>query len=306
LPAGVTMKPQWIPAGQKQATVVLSAGGDARPWTGAIRIVGTAVINGDKLVREVRSATMTYPVPQQNIPAVSRLDRSLVLAVRDKAPFNVALGKEQFVVAAGAKITIPVKVTRFSAAAKANLQLAALNLPQGFTFPNFPLPAGKDSGDATLNIPNGAKPGKYAIVLRAQTGIPGKPNPPKGPRLLAQPSTPISIIVLPKQLAKLSVPNTVKLNIGQKTMIPVTLARLFEFDGPFTVELILPPNTKGLQGSGAVRVAADQNEAKILLTADGDAPPGTRQNLVIRATGTFHGTAIVQEAKFNVNVVKTK
>lgn len=306
LPAGVTMKPQLIPAGQKQAAVVVSAAPDARPWTGAIRIVGTAVIGGDKLVREVRSATITYPVPQQNIPAISRLDRTLVLAVRDKAAFNLSLGKDQFVVPPGGKVAIPVKLTRYAAGAKANLQLAALNLPQGFTFPNFPLPAGKDSGDATLNIPNGARPGKYSIVLRAQTGVPGKPNPPKGPRLLAQPSTPVTIIVMPKQVAKLSVPTNIKLNIGKNTTIPVTLARLFEFDGPFTVELILPPDTKGLQGSGEVRVAADKSEAKVMLAAAADAPPGTRQNLVIRATAMFHGTAIVHEAKFNVNVVKTK
>lgn len=306
LPDGVSMKPQIIPAGQKQAALVLSAGPEAAAWTGAIRIVGTAVIAGEKKVREVRSATITYPVQQQNVPAVSRLDRSLVLAVRDKAPFNLALSKDQFTATPGGRITIPVKLTRYTAAAKANLQLVALNLPQGFNFPNLAIPAGKDAIDANLNVPNGARPGKYSIVFRAQTGIPGKPQPPKGPRVLAQPSTPISIIVLPKQVAKLSVPNNIKLTVGKTTAIPVTLGRLFDYDGPFTVQLIIPPGTKGLQGADEVRLGADKNESKLTLSATPDASPGTRPNLVVRATAVFHGTTIVHEAKFNVNVVKGK
>lgn len=308
VPPGMTMKPQVLPAGQKQVPIVLSAGPSAAPWTGSIRILGTATVGGEKLVREVRSATMTWPVAQANLPAVSRLDRSLALAIRDQAPLSLSVGKEQFVAQAGGKIAIPVKVTRYSANAKAALQLTALNLPQALVFPkNLSLAANQDSGEAILNVQNNAQPGKYSLVLRAQTGTPGKqpPKGPKGQKLVTQSSPPISILILPKQVAKLSVPNNVKITAGQKTPVTINVGRLFNYDGAFDVKLVLPPDAKGIQAT-ATQIGEDKNEGSVTLTAAADAPPGTRANLVVRATAMFHGTAIVQEAKFNLTVVKGK
>ncbi len=311
LPAGVTMAPQVLPAGisatSKQTFLVLSAGPDADPWTGSIRIVGTATVGGQKLVREVRSATMTFAVPQLNILAASRLDRSLVLAVRDRAPFNLALGKAQFITTQGGKVSVPVTVTWFSKDAKAALTLTALNLPQGITLKNLTLAPGKDSGEAVLEVQNAAKPGKYTVVLRAQSGIPGKLplRGPKGQNLIAQPSSPIAITIVPKQLARLSVPDNVKVAAGKETTLPVKVGRLFDYTGPFAVQVIVPAGTKGIQADEAM-IGADQNGGSLVLRAAAGAAPGARPNIVVRATAMFHGIAIVHEAKFTVTVVKGK
>ena len=86
LPPGVTCPPQIVGAGmQADARWSSAPPPTPPPWTGEIKVKGTATINGQTVVREARPASITWPVqPRQNIPTVSRLDRSLVLAVREQ------------------------------------------------------------------------------------------------------------------------------------------------------------------------------------------------------------------------------
>src|SRR5262249_31124551 len=89
LPSGVVCQPQVVGTNVKQSLLVLSAAADAPDWAGEIKVKGTATFNGQPLVREARPAGVVWPVPpQNNIPTFSRLDRNLVLAVREKAPYN--------------------------------------------------------------------------------------------------------------------------------------------------------------------------------------------------------------------------
>src|SRR5439155_2573208 len=130
LPPGVGLKPQVIAPGQKQAVVVVHAEPNAARWAGAIKIVGSATSKGQKLAREVRSATITWPVAQANIPTLTRLDRELCLAVRDKAVYTLVADKDKIVVNQGEKITIPVKLIG-NDNFKGNVQIAAIGGPPG-------------------------------------------------------------------------------------------------------------------------------------------------------------------------------
>ena len=90
LPAGVTCPPQAIAPTQKHAALVFSAAATAAPAVAAVTVKGTATVAGQPLVREARSATISWSVqPGQNVPTISRLDRQTVIAVRDKAPFKI-------------------------------------------------------------------------------------------------------------------------------------------------------------------------------------------------------------------------
>src|SRR5262249_4882029 len=105
LPPGVTCSPQVVGIGQRQGSLVLHATDDAPPWTGGIQVKGTAVIAGQQVVREARPASITWPTQeQQNIPTITRLDRNLVLAVRDKAPFRVTATADKSVITQGSKV----------------------------------------------------------------------------------------------------------------------------------------------------------------------------------------------------------
>src|SRR5262249_25914249 len=144
LPPGVTLPPQTVPAGQSVGALVLAADATAKPWTGPVRVLATATINGTKVVREVRSATISWPVPTPNIPTITRLDRELVLAVRDRPPFTLTTGVPEITVAMGQPITVPLKLKRLAPDFKTPVQVVGLNLPDSLIAQPVTLAPGKD------------------------------------------------------------------------------------------------------------------------------------------------------------------
>lgn len=178
LPEKVTCPPQTIGGNAKQAAVVVGASADAPVATGSFRITGTATINGEKVVREARPATITWPA-QQNVTPVARLDRSLVLAVREQAPFSLTIKADQEAVVAGDKLKLTVKAERHWPDMKGNIQLSALSMPANMTLPpQLPmLTSGKDEATLTLDVKAAVAPGTYTVVLRGQAQVPFSRDP---------------------------------------------------------------------------------------------------------------------------------
>jgi hypothetical protein len=312
LPAGVTCPPQVLGPALRQATLVLSAAADAPPFTGEIRIKGTATINGQPVVREARAASVTWPLqPQAGIPALARLDRALVLAVRDKAPWGVATSLDKTVLMHGDKATLTATLTRVWPDFKVPLQLAPIDLPAGLVVNNNqPVTIAPNAATAALPVVANANvpPGQYNIVLRGTAQIPFNKDPKapqKPPINVVQVSLPVVLTVVPKQVAAVTVasPNmTVK--AGTQAEVVVRVARMFDYAGELKLQVVLPPAIKGLSVADAV-IPAGQNEAKIVVKVTADAAPGNRPDLVVRATAVVAGNlTTTQEAKFAVNVVK--
>jgi hypothetical protein len=316
LPTGVTCPSQVLGPNLRHAALVLSAAPTAPAWTGEIKVKGTAVINGRTVVHEARPASITWPVPQpQGIPAVSRLDRSLVLAVRDKAPFGLTATADKSVVVQGTKVNVALKLARLWPDFKVPLQVAALDfqthLPQNLAFNNnqpITIPAGKDTATAVLDVRGNVLPGTYNVVLQGTAQLPYNKDPmakQKQPVPLVQPATPLVITVLPKQVANLSVADanpTVK--AGGQVELVVRVARLNDYAGEFKVKLVLPPGVKGVEASETT-IAAGQTEAKLILKVPAGTALGNRPNLVVQAVATLQGNIPLRhETKINVNVVK--
>jgi hypothetical protein len=121
---------------------------------------------------------------------------------------------------------------------------------------------------------------------------------------VVQPTTPLLLTILPKEVARLSVPPNVNVKIGAQAELVVTLTRLHDFKDAVKVQLILPPNEKGINAA-EVTVPAGQNQAKLIVSAPANAPPGNRANLVVRATAVINGNVtLTNEAKVNINVLK--
>src|SRR5205085_5286003 len=107
LPPGLSCPPQTLGGEVRQGQLVVSASPGAPPWTGTIRIKGTAVIQGQKVVHEARSASIVWPMlPQFGVPTLSRLDRELLLAVRGPAPFKLNTSIDKPAVVQGDKTTL--------------------------------------------------------------------------------------------------------------------------------------------------------------------------------------------------------
>jgi hypothetical protein len=312
LPKGVTCPPQVLGAGQRQTTLVLSAAADAPRATGEIKIKGTAVIKGQTVTHEARPASIVWPIqPQQNIPTVSRLDRSLLLAVRDKAPFGLTASIDKATLVQGDKGTIALKLARIWPDFKVPLQVVVADpVPNLLVNNNQPInmAPGNDAASMPVVVNPNAPPGTYNIVLRGFAQFPYNKDPKvpqKPPTPVLLPSTPVTLTVLPKVVATVTAtaPNP-NIKAGAQGEVIVKVARMYDYAGDFKVQLVLPPNLKGVSAAD-VTIAAGADEAKLVVQAAADAAPGPRPDLVVRATAMVNGTlATVQEAKVTVNVVK--
>ena len=84
----------------------------------------------------------------------------------------------------------------------------------------------------------------------------------------------------------------------------VKVARQYDYADAFKVELVLPPNVKGVSAD-VLTIPAGQNEAKMLLRVAPGTPPANLQNLTLRATAVVNGNVpLVHEMKFNVVIAK--
>jgi hypothetical protein len=310
LPPGIKVQPQIVMPAQKQALVVVSAEADAKPWAGAITLVATATIDGQQVVRAVRSATVTWPVPAVNVPAISRLDHSLAVAVIDKGPFNLIAMDDKITVQQGDKFQIQLKLERYAKDFTQTVQVVPLNLPTNTPPQPVAMPAGKDTltlvYDTKGVAPGGLQPGTYTWVFRAQATIVGAKGgvPKKANILVTAASSPVTVTIVPKEVGKVAVGNqTPTVKVGGKVEVPITVARLYDYGGDFKMELILPPGTKGISAEAAT-IPASQDTGKLVITAAPDATLGVRSNLTVRLTAMVSGHPVTQEKKLNVNVVK--
>jgi hypothetical protein len=313
LPKGVTCPPQLVGPGLRQTELVLSATPDAPFWTGVIKVKGTATINGRTVVHEARPASITLPLPQP-IPAISRLERELVLAVRDKAPFNLSTSVDKSIALQGSKVNLTLKLTRLWPDFKTPLQVIPFE-PQSHYPPNLTInnnqPLGmdpkKDTATAVINIPANVPPGTYNLNLRGTAQMPYNKDPmakEKPNTNLLQPAAAVTLTVVPQQVATLSVNNAnPPLKVGGQAELVVRVARMHDFAGEFKVQLVLPANVKGVVAD-PVTIAAGKDEAKLILKAPADAAMGNRPDLIVRAVATLQGFPLTHETKINVNVTK--
>lgn len=312
LPAGVTCAPQNVGPNLKQSILTLEAAPTAAAWAGEFKIKGTATINGQPVAREARPASVTWPVPpQQGIPTVTRLDRNLMLAVRDKAPFRLESQLAKSVALQGEKVPLTLKLTRLWPDFKAALQVTYADpIPNLVVNNNQPIavPADKNEAKVDVTINAGMAPGTYTLELRGSAQIPFNKDPmaKQKPNInVMLPASPTVITILPKQVATLSLANAaVTGKPGTQSEVVVKIARQADFAGQFKVQLVVPANIKGVSAD-EIAIAAGQNEGKLIVKIAADAAPGNRPDLIVRATAMQNGNVPTpHETKLAVNVVK--
>jgi hypothetical protein len=173
LPEGVSCPPQTIAAGQKQGVLVLSAAANASLWAGEIRVKGMAAIDDKKVEREARAATITWPLPQNQVgPTITRLDAGLVLAVAEQGPFALSIAQKTATAKPGTKVTIPLKLARSRADFKVPVQVSVFGLPGNpLQQPKITIPADRTEGEGVVDVKPNVPPGVYTIVFRGQAQV---------------------------------------------------------------------------------------------------------------------------------------
>lgn len=300
LPKGVSIKPQVISGQQKQAAVVVSIAADAPAFTGPIELEATATVDGKKLTRSVRGATITYPVSLPTIPAVARVDHEIVLAIRDAAKYALIPSTDKIVIRQGEKVAVSLKLQTLHPDFKATVQATGVGLPTGMNLQPTTLTLDKEIA-LTFDSKTPVPPGNYTLVLRGQTQAvaPKQPLPKGGPANIVEHAPPISLIIVPKQVFDLTAPGeAINLDRGKNVESVVKLNRLFPSDGP--IEIVLGPGAKGIT-LDPLKLKGDETEVKLKFHAAADAPVGTA-NVTVRISGRVHDFDIANDAKLSIAV----
>jgi hypothetical protein len=319
LPPGVTCAPQTMGVGVRQATLVVQAADTAAPAVAEVRIKGTATIAGQPVVREARPGSIVWPLvqPQAVSPTISRADRSLVLAVRDKtfAPYRLEPVLDKVILQQGDKANLTLKATRLWPTLKTPITAQVVDMPANLLVNNnqvATIPGDKNEVGVPVVVNAGAVPGVYNLVFRSTPGqvpytrAPMDPKQPAKPTNVIQASAPVTLTVLPKTVAAVTL-NSQALNakIGMPVEVVVKVARQFDFAGEFKVQLVLPANMKGVSAPDVV-IPAGKDEAKLVLNIPADAMPGPRAGLIVRTTALLAGNlpAVQDAPPLSVNVTK--
>lgn len=314
LPAGVTCAPQVLGGPLKETTLVLTAAPGAAAFAGEIKVKGTAQIAGQPVVREARPGGIVWPLPPPNVaPALARIERGIWLSVRGQAPFNLTAAIDKPALAQGDKGTLTVNLARIWPDFKTPLTAQAIvtELPAGLTLNNnaaITIAPGAAAGTLPIVVAPTTPPGTYNLFVKATSQIPYNKDPKaaqKPPTNVVQSSTAVTLSVLPKTLATVTLATpapTVK--AGASAEFTVRVARQFSYDGPFTVQIVVPPAVKDVTAAQAT-IPPGKDEAKLMLAVPAGAAPGGRAGLIARVTAMYEGkTPVVHDVMFNVNVVK--
>jgi len=310
LPAGVSATPQVVGPGQKQGVFVVSAAPDTQPWTGTIKVQGTALIQGRKVVHDARPATITWPVTKPTIPTISRIDHELVLAVRERAPFSLNAEMTDTVAVQGGQVTIPIKLFRQDPANKTPTTLSIAPAGPGLTPKRNAqpqtVPPGKDTANIVFTVNPAALPGDYTLVVVGQTQVPyvGDPKAKQKTNVfMSQPSNPVRLSVLPKQWATVA-PASLMVKPGSETKATVKVAAYHDLVKELRCQFILPPKIAGIHVDGAI-VKPGEMQAELIFHTDLGVNSGRISGGIMRVSGKINGkTPIAQDIKFNLTVAK--
>jgi hypothetical protein len=311
LPAGTKAEPLTINESLNRASLVILGEENAAETASIPKITGTATVNGKKITREAIPVSIVWPlVANQNIVAISRVDRGVVAEVRDKNFLTMKATIDKNKIVQGDKGTIKVVIVKRDPEMKAAILIEPVDLPANFVNNNKAISIAPAANDGTIpvTVPVTQTPGVYSILLRGQTNL-GFAKDAAGKQKAAvnivSVITPLELTVLPKALGEFSVTNTgVQVKAGAEGKLELKVKRLHNYEGTYKIEVVIPANAKGIvlePSEFAINSEATQIKVKVAA----DAMPGPRNDIVLKFKGMFLGKdEIIAELKANVSVVK--
>lgn len=311
LPAGTKAEPLTINESLNRASLVIVGEENAAESISIPKITGTSTVNGKKITREAIPVSIVWPmVANQNIVAISRVDRGIVAEVRDKNFLTMKATIDKNKIVQGDKGTIKVVIVKRDPEMKAPISIEPVDLPANFVNNNKAISIAPAANDGTIpvTVPATQNPGVYSIVLRGQTNL-GFPKDAAGKQKAAvnfvSVISPLELTVLPKALGEFSIVNNgVQVKAGSEGKLELKVKRLHNYEGTYKVEVVVPANLKGIVLE-PTEFATNSDSTLIKVKVAADAMPGPRNDIPLKFKGMFMGKdEIIAELKANVSVVK--
>jgi hypothetical protein len=170
LPAGVTADPLTIGPGMKSGTLIVTAAADAPIGDSEFTIVAKSQVASAEVERVCRGGAGMWDTA--NTPLIARMTRSLVLSVRETAPFRVTATAKNTTLKQGDPLVVDCHVDR-RPDVKVDIQLngRGFPLPLGMEVPLTKVAVGAAEGSVTLQTGK-LPPGPYSICINGEGQVP--------------------------------------------------------------------------------------------------------------------------------------
>ena len=169
-PAGLTVRPGTIAAGQTTGAFTMTASPDASFAAAPLKLVGRG--SGAEGPFERLATKPTVYAQQNNVPMNSIEHFGLVAAPALAPPVALEAPSAPIEIPHGFSATVPVKIVRTTGADSA-LEITALPLPAGLAVPKASIAAKAAEGKVTVNAAVAAPLGTTTLVLQAKGKLGG-------------------------------------------------------------------------------------------------------------------------------------
>jgi len=300
LPPGVTCAGSTIGTGQSATRLILVAAEDAEPWSGEIKIIGTARIGDADVVRHARGATVIWG----GTPAVVRSAGQVVLSVGAIAPLGITAQVDRVELVQSSQLNIPLAIARREGFT-AKFAVTGDQLPAKVANEGVNVAENQTEATVHLFIEADAPPGTYTLFVQGAASVPSPRKDKEGkPQMVnvVEASTPVTVTIAAGPLTlEPKVPGGGAIKRGAEMKIPVTIKRRNGFEGPVTLGLKLPAAISGVEVP-EVTVAADQSAGELIVRATAEATVGNHAHVVIRAGASFNEKDVEVHQRIPLNV----
>ncbi|MHB1559098.1 MAG: hypothetical protein ACYC61_16725, partial [Isosphaeraceae bacterium] len=291
LPAGLSVRPGTIPAGQAAGVLTLSASADAHFAVTSLKLMG----RGDGplgRIERVSERPVVFAM-QSNLPTSSMTEYGLVVAPAGPTPVVLEAPAGPIEVAHGFGATVPVKVVR-SKGAEGTLAFAAPILPAGITLPGDKAEGKAETVNVRVQAAVEAPLGAMTLGLHAKGKVAG------ADRTIDAPG--VSLVVVRPAALELSTP-AVEIKAGSTVEVKGRVIRKGTFNDPVTVRINGLP--EGLKAD-PVTVAPGASTFAVKLVADSKAKAASAGAQVAMAFQVNKKDYAVPPTPLSVKVVAAK
>ncbi|HEX3316163.1 MAG TPA: PPC domain-containing protein [Gemmataceae bacterium] len=265
-----------LKAGQTGGLLRIPVALDAKFGGKTLSLSAKAMIDG-KAVLVLASAKAIVSKAMSDLPYPPLAFRSLVdFAVKEAAPFRLAVAIQPADAAPGTVVTATVTATRTEGFAQEITINPPTGLPPMVGAPKIgPIPKGKTETKFTLDVNAKTPIGDYFMLLTGKAKVEGRD-------VLSDPVALALAVGAPFDLAV--EPGKLEIAAGGKATLKITATRKAGYKGPITITFKkLPAKVT----AATATIAADKTSVDVEFTAAGDAAPVAR--VEVEAVGTATG-----------------